>query len=90
MTLKNGDVRQSIEKLKEYIGQLAKNTTRDFNKIFLIVQEYPLISISFIFAVIFLLLGSAEGHEYPDLQVGDEVDPRLFLIPIKIYNIDPL
>ena len=37
-----------------------------------------------------LLLGSAEGHEYPDLQVGDEVDPRLFLIPIKIYNIDPL
>jgi len=32
-----------------------------------------------------LLLGSAEGHEYPDLQVGDEVDPRLFLIPIKIY-----
>ena len=38
----------------------------------------------------FLLLGSAEGHEYPDLQVGDEVDPRLFLIPIKIYNIDPL
>ena len=38
----------------------------------------------------YLLLGSAEGHEYPDLQVGDEVDPRLFLIPIKIYNIDPL
>jgi len=37
-----------------------------------------------------LLLGSAEGHEYPDLHVGDEVDPRLFLIPIKIYNIDPL
>ena len=22
--------------------------------------------------------GSAEGHEYPDLQVGDEVNPRLF------------
>ena len=21
-------------------------------------------------------IGSAEGHEYPDLQVGDEVDPR--------------
>ena len=39
---------------------------------------------------LYLLLGSAEGHEYPDLQVEDEVDPRLFLIPIKIYNIDPL
>ena len=23
-------------------------------------------------------IGSAEGHEYPDLQVGDEVNPRLF------------
>ena len=22
--------------------------------------------------------GSAEGHEYPDLQVGDEVNPRTF------------
>jgi len=21
-------------------------------------------------------IGSAEGHEYPDLQVGDEVNPR--------------
>jgi hypothetical protein len=45
---------------------------------------------NFLFADNFLLLGSAEGHEYPDLQVGDEVNPRLFLIPIKIYNIDPL
>jgi|GEM_PF-4501799 len=62
MTLKNGDVRQSIEKLKEYIGQLAKNTTRNLNKIFSIVQEYPLISISFIFAVIFLFV-------FPYLQV---------------------
>ena len=24
-------------------------------------------------------IGSAEGHEYPNLQVGDEVNPRLFL-----------
>ena len=24
-------------------------------------------------------IGSAEGHEYPDLQVGDEVNPRTFL-----------
>ena len=23
-------------------------------------------------------IGSAEGHEYPDLQVGDEVNPRTF------------
>ena len=23
-------------------------------------------------------IGSAEGHEYPDLQVGDEVNPRPF------------
>jgi hypothetical protein len=22
-------------------------------------------------------IGSAEGHEYPDLQVGDEVNPRI-------------
>jgi len=28
----------------------------------------------------FLLLGSAEGHEYSDFQVGDEVNPRLSLI----------
>ncbi len=24
-------------------------------------------------------IGSAEGHEYPNLQVGDEVNPRRFL-----------
>jgi hypothetical protein len=24
-------------------------------------------------------IGSAEGHEYPNLQVGDEVNPRCFL-----------
>jgi hypothetical protein len=24
--------------------------------------------------------GSAEGHEYPDLQVGDEVNPRRFFL----------
>ncbi len=23
-------------------------------------------------------IGSAEGHEYPNLQVGDEVNPRPF------------
>jgi hypothetical protein len=28
--------------------------------------------------VIFYYIGSAEGHEYPDLQVGDEVNPRPF------------
>jgi hypothetical protein len=26
----------------------------------------------------FYYFGSAEGHEYPDLQVGDEVNPRSF------------
>jgi len=26
--------------------------------------------------------GSAEGHEYPILQVGDEVNPRLFLVSL--------
>jgi hypothetical protein len=25
-------------------------------------------------------IGSAEGHEYPGLQVGDEVNPRLFSV----------
>jgi len=25
-------------------------------------------------------IGSAEGHEYPDLQVGDEVNPRSFFM----------
>ena len=25
-------------------------------------------------------IGSAEGHEYPDLQVGDEVNPRTFFL----------
>jgi hypothetical protein len=40
------------------------------------------------FRKIFLLnslcyyIGSAEGHEYPDLQVGDEVNPRPFFIPL--------
>lgn len=28
--------------------------------------------------------GSAEGHEYPDLQVGDEVNPR----PIFVFSYD--
>jgi hypothetical protein len=27
-------------------------------------------------------IGSAEGHEYPDLQVGDEVNPRPFFMPL--------
>ncbi len=27
-------------------------------------------------------IGSAEGHEYPDLQVGDEVNPR----PVFIFS----
>jgi len=62
MTLKNRDTRQSIEKMKEYIGQLTKNTMRDFNTIFSKIQEYPLISIFFIFAVIFLFI-------FPYLQV---------------------
>jgi hypothetical protein len=25
-------------------------------------------------------IGSAEDHEYPDLQVGDEVNPRPFFV----------
>ncbi len=25
-------------------------------------------------------IGSAEGHEYPDLQVGDEVNPRTLFV----------
>jgi 2,3-bisphosphoglycerate-independent phosphoglycerate mutase len=29
-------------------------------------------------------IGSAEGHEYPDLQVGDEVNPRPFFMPLLI------
>jgi hypothetical protein len=29
-----------------------------------------------IFNFVFYYIGSAEGHEYPDLQVGDEVNPR--------------
>jgi len=28
----------------------------------------------------FYYIGSAEGHEYPNLQVGDEVNPRLFYV----------
>ncbi len=32
-------------------------------------------------------IGSAEGHEYPNLQVGDEVDPRLsFCVNSKSIN----
>ena len=30
--------------------------------------------------LIFYYIGSAEGHEYPDLQVGDEVNPRPFFV----------
>ena len=29
---------------------------------------------------IYYYIGSAEGHEYPDLQVGDEVNPRPFFV----------
>jgi len=28
----------------------------------------------------FYYIGSAEGHEYPDLQVGDEVNPRTLFV----------
>ncbi len=31
---------------------------------------------------IFYYIGSAEGHEYTDLQVGDEVNPRPFFMPL--------
>jgi hypothetical protein len=31
----------------------------------------------------FYYFGSAEGHEYPDLEVGDEVNPRTFLCSFK-------
>ena len=35
----------------------------------------------------FYYIGSAEGHEYPNLQVGDEVDPRLsFCVNSKSIN----
>jgi hypothetical protein len=27
-------------------------------------------------------IGSAEGHEYPDLEVGDEMNPR----PVYIFS----
>jgi hypothetical protein len=30
--------------------------------------------------------GSAEGHEYPILQVGDEVNPRLFVFFFEYLN----
>jgi len=30
----------------------------------------------FVLTLSFYYIGSAEGHEYPDLQVGDEVNPR--------------
>jgi hypothetical protein len=29
-------------------------------------------------------IGSVEGHEYLDLQVGDEVNPRTFFLLFKI------
>jgi len=29
---------------------------------------------------IFDYIGNVEGHEYPDLQVGDEVNPRPFFV----------
>jgi hypothetical protein len=37
-------------------------------------------------------IGSAEGHEYPDLQVGDEVNPRPFfgfksMVKWQIFSI---
>jgi len=32
--------------------------------------------IALILQIFFNYIGSAEGHEYPDLQVGDEVNPR--------------
>ncbi len=31
-------------------------------------------------------IGNAEGHEYPDLQVGDEVNPRPFFMPLIIIK----
>jgi hypothetical protein len=39
---------------------------------------YVILSTLMMFIAIFYI-GSAEGHEYPDLQVGDEVNPRTFL-----------
>jgi hypothetical protein len=30
-----------------------------------------------------------EGHEYPDLQVGDEVNPRTLFVSLKPINRNP-
>jgi len=40
---------------------------------------HALDKMTWLIAVIYYI-GSAEGHEYPNLQVGDEVNPRLFLL----------
>ena len=40
-------------------------------------QDSQIIIIIIIINCIYYI-GGAEGHEYPDLQVGDEVNPRLF------------
>jgi hypothetical protein len=38
-------------------------------------RDIPLLTYS---GDIFYYIGSAEGYEYPNLQVGDEVNPRTF------------
>ena len=35
---------------------------------------------------IFYYIGRAEGHEYPNLQVGDEVNPRRFFALANIVQ----
>ena len=38
------------------------------------------IKLSIVSKSLLYYIGSAEGHEYPDLQVGDEVNPRPFFV----------
>jgi hypothetical protein len=69
--------------------QLIKHFN-DLNLVYLMLiarwELYALILYNFqgpsMWSAHFYYIGSAEGHEYPDLQVGDEVNPR----PVFIFS----
>jgi hypothetical protein len=52
---------------------------RGWDEISKVPALFPIINL-FKFYSLFYYIGSAEGHEYPDLQVGDEVNPRPFFV----------
>ena len=82
------DNQENYELIKELIeGTLISLVYNMDQKYFEYKKEFAKPDIFIDTNLLIYYIGSAEGHEYPNLQVGDEVDPRLsFCVNSKSIN----